>query len=138
MRGGYPSKPQRSVVGCASEGSACLREAASAKAGPTKHVEEPRLRAVTPAYRRQALRRAGTGFSPWGSTPGAETGWSGLGFIKSVVFWVVAWWCDRIKPTRYRAWRKANSKFILASLAKMCYILQTMCHMDKIKEEVRT
>ena len=47
MRGGYPSKLQRSVVGCASEGSACLREAASAKAGPTKHVEEPRLRAVT-------------------------------------------------------------------------------------------
>ncbi len=68
MRGGYPSKLQRSVVGCASEGSACLREAASAKAGPTKLVEEPRLRAVTPAYRRQALRRAGTGFSPWGST----------------------------------------------------------------------
>ena len=42
MRGGYPSKLQRSVVGYASEGSACLREAASAKAGPTKHVEEPR------------------------------------------------------------------------------------------------
>jgi len=29
------------------EGSACLREAASAKAGPTKLVEGPRLRAVT-------------------------------------------------------------------------------------------
>ena len=37
---------------------------------PTKHVEEPRLRAVTPACakpvrRKQALRRAGTGFSMW-------------------------------------------------------------------------
>src|SRR4030042_2988477 len=30
---------------------------------PTKRVEEPRLRAVTPAYRRQALWRAGRGFS---------------------------------------------------------------------------
>ncbi len=39
--GGYPSKLISSVVGYASEGSACLREAASAKAGPTKHVEEP-------------------------------------------------------------------------------------------------
>src|SRR4030042_1691221 len=42
MRGGYPSKLQRSVVGCASEGSACLREATAAKGGPTKLVEEPR------------------------------------------------------------------------------------------------
>ncbi len=31
-----------------------------AKAGPMKHVEEARLRAVN------ALRRAGTGFSLWG------------------------------------------------------------------------
>jgi hypothetical protein len=37
-----PYEAYTSVVGCASEGSACLREAASAKAGPTKHVEEPR------------------------------------------------------------------------------------------------
>jgi hypothetical protein len=36
---------------------------------PSKHVEEPRLRAVTPAYRMQALRRAGTGFSPWRAPP---------------------------------------------------------------------
>jgi hypothetical protein len=42
-----PYEAHMSVVGYASEGSACLREAASAKAGPTKHVEEPRLRAVT-------------------------------------------------------------------------------------------
>jgi hypothetical protein len=37
-----PYEAHTSVVGCASEGSACLREAASAKAGPTKHVEMPR------------------------------------------------------------------------------------------------
>ena len=61
-----PYEAHMSVVGFASEGSACLREAASAKAGRTKHVEEPRLRAITPAYRRQALRRAGMEFSPWG------------------------------------------------------------------------
>jgi hypothetical protein len=54
-----PYEAHTSVVGYASEGSACLREGrlraealrwrrpASAKAGPTKHVEEPRLRAVT-------------------------------------------------------------------------------------------
>jgi hypothetical protein len=54
-----PYEAHTSVVGYASEGSACLREAASAKAGPTKHLEEPRLRVVRPAYRRQALRRAG-------------------------------------------------------------------------------
>jgi len=42
-----PYEAHTSAVGYASEGSACLREAASAKAGPTKHVEKPRLRAVT-------------------------------------------------------------------------------------------
>ncbi len=42
-----PYEAHMSVVGYASEDSACLREAASAKAGPTMHVEEPRLRAVT-------------------------------------------------------------------------------------------
>jgi hypothetical protein len=36
-----PYEARKSAVGYASEGSACLREAASAKAGPTKHVEEP-------------------------------------------------------------------------------------------------
>ena len=30
---------------------------------PPKNMEVPRLRAVTPAYRRQALRRAGTGIA---------------------------------------------------------------------------
>jgi hypothetical protein len=40
-----PYEAHTSVVGYASEGSACLREAASAKAGPTKHVEEPRASA---------------------------------------------------------------------------------------------
>ena len=40
-----PYEAHKSAVGCASEGSACLREAASAKAGPTKHVEEPRASA---------------------------------------------------------------------------------------------
>jgi hypothetical protein len=35
-----PYEAYTSAVGCASEGSACLRKAASAKAGPTKHVEE--------------------------------------------------------------------------------------------------
>jgi hypothetical protein len=33
---------------------------------PDELVEEPRLRAVTPAYRKQALRRVGTGFKPVG------------------------------------------------------------------------
>jgi len=42
-----PYEAHTSAVGCASEGCACLREAASAKAGPTKHLEKPRLRAVT-------------------------------------------------------------------------------------------
>jgi len=42
-----PYEARTSAVGYASEGSAYLREAASAKAGPTKHVEEPRMRAVT-------------------------------------------------------------------------------------------
>ena len=37
-----PYEAHTSVVGYASEGSACLREAASAKAGPTKHVEQLR------------------------------------------------------------------------------------------------
>jgi hypothetical protein len=64
-----PYEAHTSVVGFASKGSACLREAASAKAGPTKHAEEPRLRAVTHSGV-QALNlawyRAGTGFSPWG------------------------------------------------------------------------
>jgi hypothetical protein len=54
-----PYEAHTSAVGFASEGSACLREAASVKAGPTKLGEDPRLRAVMPAYRRQALRRAG-------------------------------------------------------------------------------
>jgi hypothetical protein len=40
-----PYEAHTSVVGYASEGSACLREAASAKVGPTKHVEEPRASA---------------------------------------------------------------------------------------------
>jgi hypothetical protein len=37
-----PLEAQRSGVGSASEGSACLREAASAKAGPPRQVEEAR------------------------------------------------------------------------------------------------
>ena len=44
---GVPIETPNEPRGCPSEGSACLREAASAKAGPTKHGEEPRLRAVT-------------------------------------------------------------------------------------------
>jgi hypothetical protein len=40
-----PYEARTSAVGYASEGSACLREAASAKAGPTKHVEELRASA---------------------------------------------------------------------------------------------
>jgi hypothetical protein len=40
-----PYEAHMSVVGYASEGSACLREAASAKASPTKHVEELRASA---------------------------------------------------------------------------------------------
>ncbi len=49
MQRGYPSKLRRSVVGYASEGFACLREAASAKAGPLKHVEGPRALARGPS-----------------------------------------------------------------------------------------
>jgi hypothetical protein len=40
-----PYEAHTSVVGYASEGSACLREAASAKAGPTNHLEELRASA---------------------------------------------------------------------------------------------
>jgi len=53
-----PYEAHMSVVEYASEGSACLREAASAKAAPTKHVEEPRLRL--------ASRH---GFQPVGASP---------------------------------------------------------------------
>ncbi len=42
-----PYEARTRAAGYASEGSACLREAASAKAGPTKHEQEPRLRAAT-------------------------------------------------------------------------------------------
>jgi hypothetical protein len=38
-----PYEARTSAVGYASEGSACLREAASAKAGPTKRVEDLRV-----------------------------------------------------------------------------------------------
>jgi hypothetical protein len=49
MRGGYPSKLQRSVVGGASEGSACLRDLPTpAKAGASRRRE--------PLRRRQARR----------------------------------------------------------------------------------
>jgi len=67
-----PYEAHTSVVGFASEGSAraCLREAASAKAGPTKHLEEPRLCAAM-HFGVQALNlawyRAGTGFKPVGA-----------------------------------------------------------------------
>ena len=37
-----PYEAHTSVVGYASEGSACLHGAASAKAGRAKHLEEPR------------------------------------------------------------------------------------------------
>ena len=42
-----PYEAPMSVVGYASEGSACVQGAVSAKAAATKHVEEPRLCAVT-------------------------------------------------------------------------------------------
>jgi len=64
MRGGYPSKLQRSVVGCASEGSACLREAppCGTKAGPTKHVEEPRaLARGAPLWAASGVNRPDSG-----------------------------------------------------------------------------
>jgi hypothetical protein len=63
MRGGYPSKLQRNAVGCASEGSACLRDLPTpAEAGASRRRE--------PLRRRQARRSLwrSTGFSPWGST----------------------------------------------------------------------
>ena len=50
-----PYEAHTSVVGCASEGSAYLRETALTKAGPTKHVEDPRALARGAPHRHCAL-----------------------------------------------------------------------------------